>query len=136
MNFKIKNLGDSGRIERESEIRKERLELQEFSEDLWRCREGGGGEKKNGTEKKRETTTEDLKKKIQNLDKIVDKEKRESERIRDLTAKENSRLTEEGEKRKIRLEIKRTLQQKWELARWVAKQEEELYEWKLQKEKF
>ena len=96
-------MGDSGRIEWESEIRKERLELQEFRENLSRWREGRGGEKKDGTEKKREITAKDLKKKMQKLDKIVDKEKRESERIRDLKAKENSRLTEEGEKRKIRL---------------------------------
>ena len=46
LNFKIKNLGESGRIEWEREIRKERLELQEFRENLWSWREGGGGRKK------------------------------------------------------------------------------------------
>ena len=112
--------------------------------------EGGRGrEKKDGTEKIKELTTEDLKKKMQKLERILEKEKKESERIRDLKENENSRLTEEGEKRKIRLEIKKTLEQKWELARWVAKQlgdnenelqsllkdlksteDEELYEWK------
>ena len=77
LNFKIKNFGDSGRIEWDSEIRKERLELWEFRENLWRWREQRGGEKKDGTEKKREITAEDLKNKMQNL--IVDKEKRELE---------------------------------------------------------
>ena len=108
-----------------------------------------GGRKKDGTEKIKELTTEDLKKKMQKLERIFEKEKKESERIIDLKQKDNSRLTEEGKKRKIRLEIKRTLEQKWELARWVAKQlgdnenelqsllkdlksteDEELYEWK------
>ena len=42
LNFKIKNLGNGGKIEWEKEIRKERLELQELQENLWRWREGGG----------------------------------------------------------------------------------------------
>ena len=58
---------------------------------------------------------------MQKLDTILDKEKKESERIRDLKEKETLRLTEESEKRRIRLEKKRTLEQKWELERWVAK---------------
>ena len=49
------------RIEWERDIKKERLELQEFKENLWTWREGGRGEKKDGTEKNNEITTEDLK---------------------------------------------------------------------------
>ena len=60
-----------------------------------------------------------------------------------MKAKVNSRLTEEGEKRKIRLKIKRMLEQKWDenelqslLKDIKLTEEEELYEWNHQKEKF
>ena len=57
-----------------------------------------------------EKTTE---KKLKSLDDILERERKEKVKVKDLKEKETSRLIQEVEKRKIRLEMRRILEQKW-----------------------
>ena len=113
---------------------------------------GGGGKTKSGKEKQSVPTEKSNLKKLKFLEELLEKEKKENERCKQLREKEKSSKIEEEEKRKIRLEIKRTLELKWQTVRWASdhlernneefgellrdvekREEEELSKWKKMK---
>ena len=51
LNFGISKLGGNGKLEWAEELKKERMEIQELKENLWRWRENGGGKTRSGKEK-------------------------------------------------------------------------------------
>ena len=54
------------------------------------------------------------------MEELIEREKKEKERCQRLREKEKSRQTEEDEKRMIRLELKKTLELKWQTVRWAS----------------
>ena len=56
---------------------------------------------------------------------ILERERKENERCRALKEKEKLKEMEEKDKKEIRLEIKKTLEKKWQTIRWVTKHLEE-----------
>ena len=121
LNLGVKELGKEGMKEWSETIKHERQELQELKENLWRWRDSGGGKTKNGKERMREPNEKTTEKKLKSLEEILERERKEKEKVKDLKEKETSRLIQEVEKRKIRLEMKRILEQKWQTVRWVVK---------------
>ena len=112
----------------------------------------GGGKTKSGKEKQNVPTEKSNLRKLKFLEELLEKEKKENERCKQLREKEKSSKIEEEEKRKIRLEIKRTLELKWQTVRWASdhlernneefgellidvekREEEELSKWKKMK---
>ena len=112
----------------------------------------GGGKTKSGKEKQSVPNEKSNLKKLNFLEELLEKEKKEKERCQQLREKEKSRKTEEDEKKRIRLEIKRTLELKWQTVRWASdhlernnkefgellrdveeREEEELNKWKKMK---
>ena len=132
LNFNISKLGKCGREEWEKDLRRERIEVQELKENLWTWRENGGGRTKNGKEKQNAPTKKSTEKKLKFIEDILERERDEKERFRALKEREKAEDTEEKEKKKIRLELKKTLEQKWQTVRWIThhldENEEELIE--------
>ena len=152
IDFCVSKLGEKDREEFKFETRKERIELQELRMNLWRWRENGGGKTKSGKEKQNVPTEKSNLRKLKFLEELLEKEKKENERCKKLKEKEKSSKIEEEEKRQIRLEIKRTLELKWQTIRWASdhlernneefgellrdvekREEEELNKWKKMK---
>ena len=125
MNFGISKLGGRGKLEWAEELKKERMEIQELKENLWRWRENGGGKTRTGREKQIEPTGENIEKKMKIIGDILERERKENDRCRALKEKEKLKEIEEKEKKEIRLELKKTLEKKWQTIRWVTKHLEE-----------
>lgn len=101
------------------------MEFQELKENLWRWRENGGGKSRQGREKKNEPNGKSIEKKLKVIEEILERERKENDRCRALKEKEKLKEVEEKEKKEIRLEIKKTLEQKWQTIRWVTQHLEE-----------
>ena len=82
--------------------------------------EGGGGKEnsKKSLERKKEITQEELEKKLENLTKLLDKERNEK-----FVQQEKEQV--EQEKKKLKLERKRKAEERWKTIRWVTKYLEE-----------
>ena len=125
LNFGISKLGGNGKLEWAEELKKERMEIQELKENLWRWRENGGGKTSSGKEKMIEPTGKNIEKKLKIIGDILERERKENERCKALKEKEKLKEMEEKDKKEIRLEIKKTLEKKWQTIRWVTKHLEE-----------
>ena len=54
------------------------------------------------------------------LDDTLEKEKKDLDKCTKLREKEKSRMTAEADKKKIRQEMKKMLEQKWQTVTWVV----------------
>ena len=121
IDFGEKKLSEAGKKEwekvKESEKRKERLELQEMKENLWKWRQGGKETTCKGKERRREITVTEMEEKFNKLEKILEKERNE------IVAQEKKVQASqmEKEKKKLRLERQRKAEEKWKIMRWVTK---------------
>ena len=114
-------MGETGKKEWASEVRQERLELQEMRENLWRWREKGGGKTRTGKEKMPEPNKKTNDKKLKKLEEILLREKQDKKRCEEIKERERQEYTNAAEKKKNKLEMKKALENKWQTIRWVNK---------------
>ena len=88
IDFRVKQLGETGRREWAAEVRQERLELQEMRENLWRWRDKGGGKTRTGKEKMPEPSKKTNDKKLKKLEEILLREKQDKIRCEEMKEKE------------------------------------------------
>ena len=125
INFATKSLGSEGKKAWGQEIKKERLEIAEAKENIWKWRENGGGKTKKGKEKKEMPKEKELEEKLGKLLQLIEKEKIEAEAWRERKDNERKEVLKETEKKRMRLDRKKKLEEKWQTLRWVTRYLEE-----------
>ena len=96
-----------------------------MKENLWKWRGGGKENSKKSLERKKEITQEELEKKLENLTKLLDKERNEKIVQQEKEQKKRKDVQVEQQKTKLKLERKRKAGERWKTIRWVTKYLEE-----------